>query len=219
MEHSPPANQAVPRQRPCTCGGSNSNCRHCFGLGYIVGPPAPAAPVAHRPRRAGGGAPLRVPPRPGAPSGPARAAPKPSMPGAGNPGGRGIRTTGTTSPRAPADKPPGRALARCPRCAVLVRADRLPRHLGKAHRARSPAAAVGARGKRLRGRDARFGGPSAVPRGAIRDPSSRASRTAIARLEGRDELDHTRGYAHAYRESGRFGSHPSHDGFDDESEA
>jgi hypothetical protein len=30
-------------------------------------------------------------------------------------------------------------------------------------------------------------------------------------------LDHTRPYAHAYRETGRFGSHPSHDGFDDES--
>lgn len=30
-------------------------------------------------------------------------------------------------------------------------------------------------------------------------------------------LDATKGYAHAYRENGRFGSHPSHDGFDGES--
>jgi hypothetical protein len=30
-------------------------------------------------------------------------------------------------------------------------------------------------------------------------------------------LDATKDYAHAYREQGRFGSHPSHDGFDDES--
>lgn len=30
-------------------------------------------------------------------------------------------------------------------------------------------------------------------------------------------LDATKGYAHAYRENGRFGSHPSHDGYDDES--
>jgi len=29
-------------------------------------------------------------------------------------------------------------------------------------------------------------------------------------------LDATKGYAHAYRENGRFGSHPSHDGFDGE---
>lgn len=30
-------------------------------------------------------------------------------------------------------------------------------------------------------------------------------------------MDHTRGYAHGARENGRFGSHPSHDGFDDRS--
>ena len=30
-------------------------------------------------------------------------------------------------------------------------------------------------------------------------------------------LDQTRLYAHAYRERGRYGSHPIHDGFDDES--
>jgi hypothetical protein len=30
-------------------------------------------------------------------------------------------------------------------------------------------------------------------------------------------LDATKGYAHAYRDNGRFGSHPSHDGFDGES--
>jgi hypothetical protein len=30
-------------------------------------------------------------------------------------------------------------------------------------------------------------------------------------------LDATKLYAHSYREQGRFGSHPSHDGFDDES--
>lgn len=29
-------------------------------------------------------------------------------------------------------------------------------------------------------------------------------------------LDATKGYAHAYRENGRFGSHPAHDGFDGE---
>ena len=31
------------------------------------------------------------------------------------------------------------------------------------------------------------------------------------------KLDRTRGYGHFSRENGRFGSHPSHDGFDDES--
>lgn len=30
-------------------------------------------------------------------------------------------------------------------------------------------------------------------------------------------MDHTRGYAHSFREQGKYGSHPSHDGFDDDS--
>ena len=28
-------------------------------------------------------------------------------------------------------------------------------------------------------------------------------------------MDHTRSYAHFFRETGKFGSHPSHDSFDD----
>lgn len=31
------------------------------------------------------------------------------------------------------------------------------------------------------------------------------------------DIDHTKLYAHSYREEGKYGSHPSHDGFDDES--
>lgn len=31
-------------------------------------------------------------------------------------------------------------------------------------------------------------------------------------------IDATRLYAHSYREEGKYGSHPGHDGFDDESE-
>ena len=31
------------------------------------------------------------------------------------------------------------------------------------------------------------------------------------------DMDHPKDYAHAYREEGKYGSHPSHDGFDDES--
>jgi hypothetical protein len=33
------------------------------------------------------------------------------------------------------------------------------------------------------------------------------------------DLDAAKPYAHSAREHGRFGSHPSHDGFDDESES
>ncbi len=34
----------------------------------------------------------------------------------------------------------------------------------------------------------------------------------------KNNMDHTRSYAHTFRERGRFGSHPSHDNFGDESE-
>ena len=33
----------------------------------------------------------------------------------------------------------------------------------------------------------------------------------------RDPYDATREYAHLYRENGRFGSHPEHDNYDEES--
>jgi phage FluMu protein Com len=36
-------------------------------------------------------------------------------------------------------------------------------------------------------------------------------------VSGRDRIDATKDYAHNFREDGRFGSHPSHDGFDDDS--
>ena len=42
---------------------------------------------------------------------------------------------------------------------------------------------------------------------------------SVATVTGTDrQMDATRDYTHAYREQGRFGSHPSHDSFDDESE-
>jgi len=45
-------------------------------------------------------------------------------------------------------------------------------------------------------------------------PSSEAT---WAEVNSRDKLDHTKNYAHPYRESGKYGSHSMHDGFDDES--
>ena len=84
----------------------------------------------------------------------------------------------------------------CPVCRVNVRGDRLSRHLRKVHKTRSVRAlepAIAPSGKD-------------VPRG---------SATFVAPRD--KNLDATKLYAHAYRESGRFGSHPSHDGFDDES--
>lgn len=85
----------------------------------------------------------------------------------------------------------------CPVCRVKVRGDRLKRHLSKVHKTRSVRAAA----------KSTFA-PSA--KDVLRE-----STTLIAPRD--KNLDATKLYAHSYRESGRFGSHPSHDGFDDES--
>lgn len=85
----------------------------------------------------------------------------------------------------------------CPVCNNKVREDRLSRHLRKVHKTHSERAA-----------DKSGFAPSA--KDALRN-----STTLVAPRD--KNLDATKLYAHSYRENGRFGSHPSHDGFDDES--
>jgi hypothetical protein len=78
---------------------------------------------------------------------------------------------------------------RCPICKVAIKASRFEKHMRKVHR------------KRVVVRSAKD-----------------AMRQSTTLLTPRDKnLDATKPYAHAYREQGKFGSHPSHDGFDDES--
>lgn len=59
----------------------------------------------------------------------------------------------------------------------------------------------------------RAAGAAEVPRASQVSPGR--STTFVAPRD--KNLDITKPYAHAYRETGRYGSHPSHDGFDDES--
>lgn len=96
-------------------------------------------------------------------------------------------------------------LVACPQCRAIVRRDRLSRHVRKVHRRRGKGRSS------LRAGDARAKVSRAFPQtthqqilGATDDVQSR-------------RMDYTRPYAHPYREHGRFGSHPSHDGFDDQS--
>jgi hypothetical protein len=55
--------------------------------------------------------------------------------------------------------------------------------------------------------------PPATPAASAQDPT-RQNTTLVAPRD--KNLDATKLYAHPYREQGRYGSHPSHDGFDDE---
>lgn len=81
----------------------------------------------------------------------------------------------------------------CPFCKVKLKASRFEKHLRKVH------------GKR-------------VSRSATATSAKDPTRENTTLVAPRDKnLDATKPYAHAYREQGKFGSHPSHDGFDDES--
>lgn len=86
----------------------------------------------------------------------------------------------------------------CPVCSVRVKAQRLKRHLRKVHSLRPKGVASG---------------PNSVPSDI---DVQRQSTTLIAPRD--KNLDATKLYAHSFREHGRFGSHPSHDGFDDDSD-
>lgn len=83
----------------------------------------------------------------------------------------------------------------CSVCKAKVRVDRIQKHMTKVH------------GRRL-----------VRPHVAVVRSSKDPLRQTTSLVAPRDKnLDATKLYAHPCREQGRYGSHPSHDGFDDES--
>jgi hypothetical protein len=83
----------------------------------------------------------------------------------------------------------------CPVCKATVNVTRLKKHMTKVHKRGFPHSRP-------------TQSPSAI------DPTREGTTLAAPRDKN---LDATKSYAHSYREEGRFGSHASHDGFDDES--
>ena len=83
----------------------------------------------------------------------------------------------------------------CSVCRVRVRTDRMTRHMRKVHNARQ----------------------SGLRATVVSSSNNRAGKSTSLVAPIDKNLDATKLYAHSYREQGRFGSHPSHDGFDDES--
>lgn len=97
----------------------------------------------------------------------------------------------------------------CPICHAGIRTNRLEKHVRKAHGLSTVL-------------------PSPIPLKTLTVGFHRVSKqkkpvarnSELVTQEDRraeQKLDHARPYAHAYREQGKFGSHPVHDGFDDES--
>lgn len=101
---------------------------------------------------------------------------------------------------------PNGALARfkCPKCRVVLPAEtQLASHLYGSHRIRytlSKEAALQTSAK-YQGNAMRFYPPQVPTTNSNQGP----------------QLDATRGWGHAFRDNGQFGSHPSHDAMDDES--
>ena len=85
-------------------------------------------------------------------------------------------------------RPSPQSLTPCPLCLVMLKPQNLPRHLRTVH---------------------------PQPHSCLTDRAPSWEDTLIASDEPSPDATHP--YAHAYRERGRFGSHPSHDPFDDDS--
>ena len=103
------------------------------------------------------------------------------------------RTTGATSVQQNAASL-RRERTDCPVCKAAVNVGRLKKHMAKVHKQRLA--------------------PRPMQPASAKDPT-RENTTLVAPRD--KNLDATKLYAHRYREQGRYGSHPAHDGFDDES--
>lgn len=115
--------------------------------------------------------------------------------------------------------------ASCPRCNTPVKFKNLPRHLRRAHglegrparsaslKASPAPKKVAANPKKKHGRTA----PSQKATSARKQSRGSGSSREAFRQSYYDSMDATRDYYKSFRENGRYGSHPVHDSFDDES--
>jgi hypothetical protein len=120
----------------------------------------------------------------------------------------------------------------CPYCEITVKTTRLILHIAKHHREfLNPAyrihkgtvisyrritltpTGIGSSSAKVAKRAKRKGKSTTQPRASLDQMPDAALETSSEQRK----LDATRDYAHKYRDDGQFGSHPSHDGFDDES--
>ncbi len=229
--------------RSCVCGGSNENCCWCFGSGYIregqraprwvgdssslrtrgrLGRSRPREPCpicnalvtrlqkhinkTHNSSTGQGrqqDASLQGPPAQEQQIGTAPpVSPQPRI--------NSVRQEPTVN---------GHAMTNCSLCNARVREDRLQRHLSS----RCPSRPARARNPRSRS------GSLVEAANKIKEKSDRAGSQQVGSLrykEGAEieppawsnNLDATKNIGYPVRESGRYGSHPSHDAFDDESE-
>jgi hypothetical protein len=213
----------VADQRPCSCGGSNENCARCFGRGFIEASAVGFSTKNIFPTRAGRG------------RAKGRAFSLPSRLGAATyrvPSAVSRPTAGCQYCKAQVrvDRLSKHLLQRCP---LRPNKPKRPRpqsaSIGTPFGIRAVAAKISAtKGRTLvspLGRpgamktknidenktDRRFG------KGAFQESLRDKGESDIERPAWWDNLDATKNRGYPAREEGRYGSYPSHDGFDDES--
>jgi hypothetical protein len=132
---------------------------------------------------------------------------------------------GCAKPNAPVFLPPvryspARRMTKCSYCDCPVKATNLQRHLGrcpkylKGHSNPSARKSV----QQTKTNKMRAVRPSEQKtHDSVTEHRSLDQRTRYEQVNRRDPIDATKLYAHSFRENGKFGSHPLHDGMDDES--
>jgi hypothetical protein len=198
-------------QRPCSCGGSNENCTRCYGRGFIEGAAHSVLPKRRTSKKKNVAAQT---------SNVSRA-----------------RRADVSSLASTASGPPPQVS--CPLCKCRIREDRLRPHLNgrcplrrNKNRYSAPGPVMAAHGiaavfRRL---SISTSSPRKPQQGAGRKTRGAASEAnmspesrrhkgnlEVERPEWWNNLDATKDRGYPARETGRCGSYPSHDGFDDES--
>lgn len=199
-------------RQPCSCQGNNENCFKCGGWGYIdkIGA-GRATPVAHG---VDGTVPSSV--RSRRRDGLSMSASRPSSSRAVyvceickarvTRISRHLRRAHGEIEAVPATTQVtdhakiGKVLTSCPHCAAMVRRDRMKSHILRVHQISD------------------IDHASVQKRRSGAQSEARVLGNEIDNERSQRALDATRDYYAAYRDHGQFGSHPSHDGFDDESE-
>lgn len=95
-------------------------------------------------------------------------------------------------------------LLKCPKCSSMVKGERLSSHLRRVH------GISGTRPPTDLGKDGQRRKPKVLP-------AEYTQRQVFDEIVGIDRRDRTKGIGYVVREAGRYGSHSSHDGFDDDS--
>lgn len=102
----------------------------------------------------------------------------------------------------------------CPYCKASLKAKNFERHVRKAHKRYDT---KGWRPDTEHPRTGKAAPQSNGSNGRRVVPRQQSMREAFAEVNSIDVRDKTRGYGFPCRENGRYGSHPMHDGFDDDS--